>query len=290
MTKKKKQNQRQKRINRPSSPQEKAPFLDHIYEFRYRLIWVAITIVIFTFFGYLIRERLVSFLIHPAADQKFIYTTPGGGFNFMLQISIYFGVVIGIPVIIYHILRYLEPLLANPGRAFVFKCAGLSAFLAICGMAFGYFVGLPAALVFLSNQFENSQITALFTLNDYLSFVTVYMLGSALMFQIPVIMVFTNRIKPLSAKKLALSQRWVIIFAFIAAAIITPTPDIFNQCIIAIPIILVYQFGVILVAYQNKYSRTIKTNHLRAADKETAEKRQEIANSSKPLVVADSHE
>lgn len=233
----------------------------------------------------MIRERLVSFLIHPANDQQFIYTTPGGGFNFLLQISIYFGIVIGIPVIIYHVLRYLEPLLANPDRAFILKCAMLSAFLAICGMAFGYFVGLPAALIFLSNQFENKQITALFTLNDYLSFVTVYMLGSALMFQIPVVMVFINRIKPLSAKRLAISQRWVIVLAFVAAAIITPTPDMFNQCIIALPIILVYQFGVMLVAYQNKYSVAIKANRLRAIDKEVAEKRQEIAESAKPLIV-----
>ena len=250
-------------------------------------MWVAITVIVFTFLGYIIRERLVSFLIHPAADQKFIYTTPGGGLNFLLQISIYFGVVVGIPVIIYHILRYLEPLLANPDRTFVFKCAMLSAFLAICGMAFGYFIGLPAALVFLSNQFENKQITALFTLNDYLSFVTVYMLGSALMFQIPVVMVFANRIKPLNAKRLAISQRWVIIFAFVMAAIITPTPDIFNQLIIAIPIILVYQLGIVLVAYQNKYSKSVKANRLRTLDKETAEKRQEIAKSSTPLVIAD---
>ena len=275
------------RINKPSRGQDRAPFLDHVYEFRYRLMWVASIIVVFTSLGYIIRDRLVAILIHPADKQQFIYTTPGGGFNFLLQISIYFGIVVAIPVIIYHTLRYLEPLLANPDRAFVLKCASLSAFLAICGMAFGYFVGLPAALVFLTNQFENKQITALFTLNDYLSFVTVYMLGSALMFQLPVVMIFANRIKPLNAKKLALSQRWVIKLAFVAAAIITPTPDIFNQCIIAIPIILVYQFGVILVAYQNRYSKTLRTNKLRQQDIENTEKRQNIAKSSEPLVLND---
>lgn len=279
-----KRQRKAKRITTRAKTQEKSPFLEHVHEFRRRLAWVAFVVVVFAVAGYMIRERLISFLLHPASDQQFIYTTPGGGLNFILQISVYFGLVVGIPVIIYHILRYLEPLLNHPDRSFILKCALLSAILALGGMAFGYFVGLPAALVFLSNQFENKQISALLTLTDYLSFVTVYMLGAALMFQIPVVLVFINRIKPLSAKKLAKSQRWVILFAFIAAAIITPTPDMFNQCIIAIPIILVYQLGVILVASQNKYSKSIQVNQLRAKDKEVIKQRQRTAANAVPLV------
>lgn len=276
-----------KRITTRPKRQEKSPFLEHIHEFRRRLIWVALVVVIFSVVGYAINESLINFLLNPAKNQQFIYTTPGGGLNFIIQISIYFGIIVGIPVIIYHLLRYLEPLLSQYDRGFVMKCAFLSASLALGGMAFGYFIGLPAALTFLSDQFQNDRITALLTLNDYLSFVTIYMLGSALMFQIPVVLVFANRIKPLSAKKLATSQRWVIITAFIAAAIITPTPDLFNQCIIAIPIIAVYQLGVLLVASQNRYSKVLVANRLRGADRERWEKRQQTAAIAVPLLAAE---
>ena len=273
-----------RRITTRPKRQEKSPFLEHVHEFRRRLVWVSLVVVSFAVVGYTINERLINFLMRPAKDQDFIYTTPGGGLNFIIQISIYFGIVVGIPVIIYHVLRYLEPLLSRYDRGFVMKCAILSAMLALGGMAFGYFVGLPAALVFLGKQFETDRITALFTLSDYMSFVTVYMLGAALMFQIPVALLFANRVKPLSARKLATSQRYVIIAAFIAAAIITPTPDLFNQAIIAIPIIMVYQLGVLLVASQNRYSPILRANRLRTADQELWQHRQETAAGAIPLI------
>lgn len=280
MAKKRKQ---PKRITAQPKQPDKVPFVEHLYEFRARVLWVVLVVIAFSVFGYVIRNQLINFLLEPSKGQNFIYTTPGGGLNFILQVSIEFGIVIAIPVIIYQSLRYLEPLLANNERVFIFKCALLSASLAAAGMAFGYFVGLPAALAFLSDQFINKQISALLTLNDYLSFVTTYMLGSALMFQIPVILLFINRVKPLSAKKLAVSQRWVILIAFIAAAVITPTPDIFNQAIIAIPIILVYQLGVVLVAYQNRYSRTVKASRLRAQDKKAHQERARTADQLLPV-------
>lgn len=273
-----------RRITTRPKRQERSPFLEHIHEFRKRLVWIALVVVSFAVVGYTINALLIELLLRPAQDQNFIYTTPGGGLNFIIQISIYFGIVIGIPVIVYHTLRYLEPLLSRYDRGFIMKCAGLSAVLALAGMAFGYFIGLPAALVFLGKQFDNERIEALFTLSDYMSFVTVYMLGAALMFQIPVVLIFANRVKPLSAKKLATSQRWVIIFAFVAAAIITPTPDLFNQAIIAIPIIMIYQLGVLLVASQNRYSPVLRANRLRNADQELWESRNQTAAAATPLL------
>lgn len=280
------QNQRTTRRNQKTTKQSKRvsavqpneiPFLSHVQELRARATWIVLSIVAFSVVGYLIQKSLIAWLLKPAAGQQFIYTTPGGGINFIIQISIYFGIAVSIPLVLYHFFRYIEPLLKRRDNAFIVKCTLFSAVLAISGIAFGYYVGLPAAMHFLDSQLKDTQnIEALLTLSDYLSFVTVYLAGAAVMFQLPVIVVFTNRVKPLSPKKLLKGERWVIIGAFIMAAIITPTPDLINQAIIAVPIILVYQIGVVLVWFQNRYSKHQKVQRLFAEDEQRRSERENI--------------
>ena len=253
----------------------KAPFLQHVLELRRRLVWIVLSIIVFSFIGYLIQGPIIDWLLKPAADQKFIYTTPGGGINFILQISFYFGVAVSLPIAFYHLFRFIEPLLKKNDNAFIIKCTLFSVVLAASGIGFGYYVGLPAAMHFLESQLKgNSHIEALLTLNDYLSFVTVYLAGAAIMFQLPVIVLFINRITPLNPKKLLKGERWVILISFIVAAIITPTPDLFNQSIVAVPIILIYQLGIVLVWFQNRYSKHQRVQRLFKEDR----KRQEIRN------------
>jgi Sec-independent protein secretion pathway component TatC len=87
---------------------------------------------------------------------------------------------------------------------------------------------------------------------EYLNFVFSYLLGFAVLFQLPLIMLFINRIKPQEPKKLIKHQRWVILISFIIAAVLTPTPDPINQFIMAAPIILLYQVSVMLIWLQNR--------------------------------------
>lgn len=228
------------------------PFVEHLHELRRRLFIVAVSVIGFSVVGYLIQDYLIRILLLPAKNQQFIYTSPGGGINFIFQISIYFGVALSVPIIVSQILSFVEPIIKYSSKRFLIRSGLFSVVLAAAGTAFGYFIGLPAALHFLSRQFTTSQIEALLTIQEYMSFVTIYLVGSALLFQIPLIMVFTNRIKPLKPRGLLKMERYVIVLAFIAAAVITPTPDIFNQLLIAGPIIAIYQFGILLVWLQNK--------------------------------------
>lgn len=258
-------------------------FSEHIQEVRNRLSLIAISVVLFSVAGYIIQKPLISFLLHPAADQQFIYTTPGGGLNFLLQVCVYFGIALSLPVIVFHMLRFLEPLFKRSDKRFIIKSTFFSALLALSGMAFGYYVGLPAALHFLAGQFQNQQVEALLTIGDYLSFVTVYLTGAAVMFQLPLIMLLINRISPLSPLKLLKGERWIVLLAFIAAAIITPTPDLINQSIIAGPIILTYQIGVALVWWVNKRSKRDIIMRLSKEDKEKQAARWQVAETAAPL-------
>jgi hypothetical protein len=133
---------------------------------------------------------------------------------------------------------------------------GLSTFFAAAGVCFAYFVSLPAALHFLTN-FDLGNIQAMLTVDSYLSFVITYLLGAALLFQIPLLLLIINTMTPLKPSKLMKLQRYVIVGAFILAAIISPTPDIMNQTFLALPIIGMYQLGVVLVWLRNmKVTRT----------------------------------
>lgn len=230
--------------NRQSSQQA---FLAHLHELRKRLYIIAASVVFGGSIAYLLDDRLLDFLLKPAGGQQFIYTSPMGGMNFLFNVCIYMGLIASIPVIVLQILRFIEPTLPRQSRHFVSKIAAASAVLALIGIAFGYYVGLPNALHFLLNQFVTQQVKPLVTIQSYMSFVGMYMFGSALLLQAPLLLLFIDHIKPLKPKKLLGLTRWVVLLSFIGAFIINPTPNVIAQATVAVPIILSYYIGVLII-------------------------------------------
>lgn len=238
------------------SHNQSVPFIEHIRELRRRLFIVALSVLVFGGLTYAVEQQVVAALLKPARGQQFIYTSPGGGINFLFQVCIYAGIALSIPVIVYQVLKYVEPLLKRESSRFIAFGSITSGILALGGMVFGYFVGLPNALHFLLHQFTTQQIRPLVTIQSYMAFVSVYMLGSALLFQAPLILLFINRIKPLKPKGLFKGERWVILASFVGAGLMNPTPNIFAQLLVAGPIILMYQIGIILIWLVNRSRRT----------------------------------
>jgi sec-independent protein translocase protein TatC len=218
---------------------------------------------------------LVDFILAPAKHQQFIYTSPGGGIGFLFQLCTYVGIIFSIPVIVYQILQFLAPVMHKNVRQYIIRGSIFSAVLAVIGFCFGYFVGLPIALHFLGHQFTTRQIHPLFSIQEYMSFVMIYLVGSVLLFQIPLIMMFINRIRPYNARKLFKYERHVIVIAFIVAIIMAPTTNVFDQLIIAVPTILMYQLGIFLVWRQNRgVHRPKSVLNLLALDQKHQQERQ----------------
>lgn len=231
---------------------QKLPFIAHVLELRRRLMYVGISVVAFSGAAYGVQQHIVGFLLRPSHGQNLIYTTPGGGLDFLIKVCMYTGIVCSLPVIVYQILKYVEPLIGDEEVQFALRGSIISAVLAICGMTFGYFAGLPATMHFLFNQFTTPQIHPLITIQSYMSFVTIYMVGAALLFQVPLILTFINRIKPLTPKALFGKERWMILIAFVLAFVMNPTPNLIDQMLLAGPMILSYQIGIAIIAYQNR--------------------------------------
>jgi sec-independent protein translocase protein TatC len=243
----------------PSAPAESTQqtLIDHLHELRARLFWIVLSLILASSASYLIQDQIMAVLMHPLGGQRLVYLTPIGGFNFIFKVSLYFGIGLILPVIIYHLYRFLEPLMEKRRKRSVILYILASTLLAIGGACFAYFGSLPAALHFLTG-FDIQNVTAMLTVDSYLAFIITYVLGFAALFQIPLILMIINTIKPLPPKKLMGFQRFVVLAAFILAAIISPTPDITNQAILAVPIILMYQIGVMLVWLQSRTRRPQK--------------------------------
>jgi sec-independent protein translocase protein TatC len=238
-------------------------FADHIAEFRRRLVWIALVFVAGSGLAYTYHHELTRLIMAPLDGQKLVYLTPGGGFSFIFQVSIYAGLIVAAPFIVHHIYAFIRPALPSRAQRSATKIVISALCLIAMGIAYGYFVAVPAALQFLSG-FAGDSVTPNLTADSYLNFFLSYIAGLALLSLLPLFLIFWHWIKPLTPGRLLKSERWVILLAFIAAAIITPTPDAANQTMIAGPVILLYQFGaagVLVSIARSKRTERLTAKH-----------------------------
>lgn len=235
------------------------PFAEHIRELRSRLFWVVAAFIVSSAVAYQFRDALVAAVLAPLGHEKLIYLTPGGGFSFIFQVTMYAGLLVTAPFLVHQLYRFVAPALPSQARRHTAVVFLASCGLMLAGAAFGYLVAVPAALTFLTT-FAGDYVTASLTADSYLSFVIGYVVGLGLLFQLPLLLLFWHWIKPLTPGGLLNSERYVIILAFVSAALITPTPDVVNQTMIALPILLIYQVGVgvvlIMIYRSRKQQRT----------------------------------
>jgi sec-independent protein translocase protein TatC len=231
--------------------------MDHIQELKSRLFWIAVYFVGFSGLAYSYFPELSKALILPLGNEKLYYMTPAGGLSFILKVCMYVGLIACMPVIIYHLYRFIAPVLKKTTLRAVLGFTFASVMLAGLGIAFAYFVSLPAALHFLTTV-TVEQITAMITIDSYLSFVIAYLFAGALLFQLPLILLMIDTVTPLPPRRLMGLQRHMIIASFVIAAIVSPTPDVINQTLLAAPMVVMYQVGIILIAWRQALRRRSK--------------------------------
>lgn len=236
-------------------------FLDHFQELKGRLFWVAVYFVVFSAAAYPFFDTIVKLIVSPLGHERLYYTTPAGGLSFIIKVCMYVGLIAVLPVVVYHLYKFISPVMQRRNARVVLGYTLTSIALAFLGVIFVYFISLPAALHFLTS-IDFGQISPLLTIDAYISFVMAYLVAGVLLFQLPLFMLISNAISPLSPKKLFGSQRYVIVGAFVIAAIISPTPDVVNQTLLAAPMILMYQLGIVVVWLRQRRQRTTHLKQL----------------------------
>ncbi len=246
------QSQKTKSLKATDNQTTLPTFMDHVRELQGRLFSIAIVFLLMAGLAYPFFDSIVDFLIAPLGDEhELVYLTPGGAFSFIIKVCMYVGAIGALPIFIYHLYRFLLPAVrpVNIRRAIIYTAISLG--LALIGLAFAYFISLPAALYFLTS-FNLHNINPMLTIDSYFSFIMTYMLAGALLFQLPLIITIINTIKPLTPGGMMKYQRHLILGSFIVAAIISPTPDALNQALLAMPVVLMYQASIMIVWLTNR--------------------------------------
>jgi sec-independent protein translocase protein TatC len=217
--------------------------IQHIGELRDRLMKAAIALVITTAISFLFTTDIIKILLIPTGQERLVTLSPTENFTTYFRVALFTGIALAMPVILYEIYAYIDPALYPKERRFI-RIMGVPIIALFAGgMAFCYFVMLPRAMEFLINfggEVFDNQLRA----SEYLSFVTMFILGIGLMFEVPVIIYTLIRVHVVDRAWLGKQRRYVVLVCFLLGALITPTPDPFNQALVAIPMYLLFELGL----------------------------------------------
>lgn len=221
--------------------------IEHIHELRYRLMMSSIAIVIGLALSAYFGGELIEFLKEPAearsAGFQLQFIEPFENFVTYFRVSLLGGLVVGMPVIVYQILRFVSPGLRPAERRWVYATALGASLLFLGGVAFAYYLALPPALDFLLN-FGNDYAQPNIRIGSYIDFVTRLLFWTGVAFQTPLVVMYLARFRIVTAGQLWRWWRYAIVLAFLIAAIVTPSWDPYTQTIVAGPIIVLYFLGI----------------------------------------------
>jgi sec-independent protein translocase protein TatC len=234
--------------------------VQHLGELRDRLMVTAIALVATTAIAFYFGTQLIRILIIPIdctfipaftchePPTTLISLSPTENFATYFRVALFAGMALAMPVILYEIYAYVDPALLPKERRFI-RFMGLPVIgLFIAGMLFCYFILLPNAIKFLIN-FGDEVIKNQLRAADYISFVTIFILGMGLIFEVPVAIFALVKIHVITRQWLAKQRRYAVLVAFLVAAVITPTPDPFNQTLVAIPMYLLFELGLFVARF-----------------------------------------
>jgi len=218
----------------------------HLTELRSRLIKCLVAVALGSCVGYYFLDEIMHYLTAPAG--KLYYMQPSEAFFTYLKVSIAAGFLVALPVIFYQVWMFFLPALTRRERMVLGLIVPASVLLFFGGLAFSFFLVFPAAVQFLLG-FGNTELEALFSVDKYFDFVIWFVLPFGFVFELPLIMIILAKLGIVGSKFLGKYQRIVVFLAFVIAAVITPTPDVFTQTMIAVPMILLYEVGYLIVRY-----------------------------------------
>ncbi len=228
---------------------DKMPFLSHLEELRRRLIACAIAVGVGFAVCYAFSERLYRILVSPLIEimpegEGVIFTSLLAPFFTYLKTGLIAGVMLVAPYLFYQLWLFIAPGLYQHEKRYVIPFVSFSTVLFLAGALFGYFIVFPLVFRFFLG-FENEYIQAMPSMNDTFSFALRLLFGFGIAFELPVVIFFLAKIGIVTPESLRKKRKYALLLMFVVGAIITP-PDVISQVILALPLMLLYEFGIIV--------------------------------------------
>ncbi|MBS1551194.1 MAG: twin-arginine translocase subunit TatC [Bacteroidetes bacterium] len=233
-------------------------FLEHLEELRWRIIKSAAGIIIGgiiagIFINYIMDDLLLLPATRTVPPLKLQNIKPFGQFTLYMEVIIFGGAILSFPNILFQFWKFIEPALKPNERKYISSIVLFSTFCFLSGVVFSYFVLLPTALNFFST-FGSSAIDNIIAIDEYFSFIISTMLAAGLVFELPMVSFFLSKIGILKPEFMRKYRKHSIILILLIAGILTPSPDVTSQLLLAGPLFILYEISIIICKIFQKKS------------------------------------
>lgn len=244
----------QELLEEETSREGEMSFLEHLEEFRWRILYSLIGIAVGTIIAWIFIDFLIEgILLIPAkrASINLQNLQPFGQLFLFFEVALIGGVILSIPNIFYQFWKFIAPALQQNERKYVSAIVFFSSLCFISGIIFAYFVMLPMTLTF-AGQFGTSTIENNFAVDEYFSIIISVMLAAGVVFELPMLSFFLSKLGIITPAFMRKFRRHSIVAILIAAAILTPGTDPIAQILLAIPLVLLYEISIFVSKFSQK--------------------------------------
>ncbi len=230
------------------------PFLDHLEELRWRILWSLLAITVGTVAGFLLIRYLnvLELLIKPIRDAlpddpdfRLIYLSPADPFFITLKLSVVVGIILAFPIVVYHVWSFLSPALEKHEKRAIIPALYLGFILFCAGVALAYFIALPVSIVFF-RTFEGGLMRAEYEIGKTLNLVTRILLGFGVIFELPVVIMILSALGLVTPEFLKSKRRHAIVAITVAASFLTPGDVVTLTVMLMVPLFFLYEFSIYL--------------------------------------------
>ena len=238
---------------RHRNPRGEMPFLDHLEELRWRILWSLLAIAAGSGIGIglVYYFDVLELLVVPVRDAwadpnlRLIYLSPAVPFFLMLKLGIFVGIILAFPIVVYQIWAFLSPALEKREKRAVVPALYLGLVLFIGGVSLAYFVALPVTLEFFQRFFTES-LQGQLEINATIGFIVKLLLAFGVVFELPVVILALSVMGLVTPEFLRSKRRHAIVGITVLASFITPGDAITLTIMMMLPLVLLYEFGILL--------------------------------------------
>ena len=250
-------------MSSPSSAEPQAEpqtLMAHLLELRRRLMWLVLVLLVCFFALMPFAQKLYTFVAQPLmvnlpAGTSMIATDVIAPFFVPVKVTLMVAFLITLPHTLYQVWAFVAPGLYRHEKRLIFPVLFSSIVLFFTGMAFAYFFVFPVVFKFLAGV-TPAGVSMATDIDKYLSFVLGMFVAFGVVFETPVVVILLNRMGVVSVAQLKTARAYVIVGAFVVAAIVTP-PDVISQTLLAVPLIVLYELGIVCCRLLGKRAASV---------------------------------
>jgi len=218
--------------------------IEHLEEMRRRIIFSLAMLAVCTALVYAHVPAVLNHIVRPA--QKLYFMAPAEAFWVQVKLALMIGAYCALPLIFYQAWRFVEIGLRRGEKQFLLPLAAGSFLLFTAGGGFCYYFVVPVAVRFLLS-YGSDVLVPLLSVSRYVSFLGTLVFAFGITFQLPLVLLFLARLGMVQSARLRVFRRYAVLLSFIIGAALTPTPDMVNQALLAVPLIILYEISIWLV-------------------------------------------